>query len=77
MNCNEQVNFVSVPIIPEFLYNINHPDAPLDSTAMTRTTTTKAPPPCQGMRSDLIDLNSTAIDVLGNITSMSWKRCVF
>lgn len=33
---------VTVPIIPEFLYNINHPDAPLDGPVRT-TTTTESP----------------------------------
>lgn len=41
-----------VPIIPEFLYNINHPDAPLDGshpiTTTTTTTTTTRIPPCSG-----------------------------
>ncbi|KAK9718757.1 Major Facilitator Superfamily [Popillia japonica] len=42
-----------VPIIPEFLYNINHPDAPLDgsvpSTTTPRpTTTVRTQPPCPG-----------------------------
>ncbi|CAH1104759.1 unnamed protein product [Psylliodes chrysocephalus] len=36
-----------VPIIPEFLYDINHPDAPLGSARMmTTTTTTSTFPPC-------------------------------
>lgn len=32
-----------VPIIPEFLYNINHPDAPLDGPPKPPTTTTTSP----------------------------------
>ncbi|GJQ77093.1 hypothetical protein Trydic_g23664 [Trypoxylus dichotomus] len=42
-----------LPIIPEFLYNINHPDAPLDgssvpTTTTATTTTVKILPPCSG-----------------------------
>lgn len=61
----------TVPIIPEFLYEINHPDAPLDikhlrTTTTTTTTTTVAPIcpcPCQN-RSDA--LNETALSDTGN-----------
>lgn len=38
-----------VPIIPEFLYDINHPDAPLDSRLKSTTTTTPKPI-CPGSR---------------------------
>lgn len=33
-----------VPIIPEFLYDINHPEAPLDGRPLVTTTTTITPP---------------------------------
>uniref|UniRef100_A0A0K8W5P8 Synaptic vesicular amine transporter n=1 Tax=Bactrocera latifrons TaxID=174628 RepID=A0A0K8W5P8_BACLA len=36
-----------VPIIPEFLYDIRHPDAPLDSFPRTPLTTHTPPPPTQ------------------------------
>ncbi|XP_054738477.1 synaptic vesicular amine transporter [Anastrepha obliqua] len=36
-----------VPIIPEFLYDIRHPDAPLDSYPRTPLTTHTPPPPTQ------------------------------
>ncbi|XP_066259227.1 synaptic vesicular amine transporter [Euwallacea similis] len=35
---------IVVPIIPEFLYDIDHPDAPLDGRPVITTTTTKQPP---------------------------------
>ncbi|XP_072392174.1 synaptic vesicular amine transporter [Diabrotica undecimpunctata] len=35
-----------VPIIPEFLYDINHPEAPLGPVRATTTTTTTTFPPC-------------------------------
>ncbi|KAL1505824.1 hypothetical protein ABEB36_005296 [Hypothenemus hampei] len=35
---------IVVPIIPEFLYDINHPDAPLDGKPKITTTTTQEPP---------------------------------
>jgi len=34
-----------VPIIPEFLYDIRHPDAPLDSFPRTPLTSNVPPPP--------------------------------
>lgn len=42
--------FILVPIIPEFLYDINHPDAPIEGppriTTTTTTTSTLAMNPC-------------------------------
>lgn len=38
--------FFVVPIIPEFLYDIRHPDAPLDSFPRTPLTTPATPAPC-------------------------------
>ncbi|CAH1139551.1 unnamed protein product [Phyllotreta striolata] len=35
-----------VPIIPEFLYDINHPEAPLGPTKVVTTTTAATYPPC-------------------------------
>ena len=37
----------TVPIIPEFLYDIRHPDAPLDSYPRTPLTLHTPPPPTQ------------------------------
>ncbi|CAH1126928.1 unnamed protein product [Ceutorhynchus assimilis] len=37
---------IVVPIIPEFLYDINHPEAPLDGRPLIPTTTTTKVPPC-------------------------------
>lgn len=38
-----------MPIIPEFLYDIRHPDAPLDSFPRTPLTTPRTPLPCDGI----------------------------
>ncbi|CAH1175576.1 unnamed protein product [Phaedon cochleariae] len=52
-----------VPIIPEFLYDINHPDAPLDGPVRvltTTTTTTTTPIPCPCLERDLNNISTTA-----------------
>ncbi|KAK9874979.1 hypothetical protein WA026_005795 [Henosepilachna vigintioctopunctata] len=49
-----------VPIIPEFLYNINHPDAPLDGPVRT---TTPPPNPCEEY------MKAHGIDFLDKITT--------
>ncbi|CAH2004095.1 unnamed protein product [Acanthoscelides obtectus] len=74
-----------VPIIPEFLYDINHPDAPLDGhPRVSKTTTTPAPtvPLCPCERgADRVFLNpndSTTIspitDIDLNITTLSPEK---
>lgn len=56
-----------VPIIPEFLYNIKHPNNTLESTFSTTTMIpTTLHPPCQQGR-ELPDLSTTEIDI--NITT--------
>ena len=40
------IYFFAVPIIPEFLYDIRHPDAPLSGPAAPEITTTNQPPTC-------------------------------
>lgn len=50
-----------MPIIPEFLYDINHPDAPLDSVLETKTTTTTPYPPCEFLRENLNENLTTTI----------------
>lgn len=47
---------ILVPIIPEFLYDINHPDAPLDSPIKSTTTTAKPQMMCPGSRQDIENL---------------------
>lgn len=45
----------TVPIIPEFLYDIRHPDAPLDSFPRTPLTTPRpTSSPCDGPGSALV-----------------------
>ncbi|XP_074041192.1 vesicular monoamine transporter [Leptinotarsa decemlineata] len=55
-----------VPIIPEFLYDINHPDAPLDGrpriTTTTTTTTTPVPCPCQQFNQNIDNYSTTALN---------------
>ncbi|KAG5858415.1 hypothetical protein JTB14_021864, partial [Gonioctena quinquepunctata] len=52
------------PIIPEFLFNINHPDAPLDGpariTTTTTTTTTPNPCPCEQYNQNINNYSTTA-----------------
>ncbi|XP_017783428.1 PREDICTED: synaptic vesicular amine transporter [Nicrophorus vespilloides] len=63
-----------VPIIPEFLYDINHPDAPIDyraHIAPPTTTTTTTLPPCRGYVADnnnLDDTNGTTVSPVEAIT---------
>ncbi|KAK5650016.1 hypothetical protein RI129_001045 [Pyrocoelia pectoralis] len=68
-----------VPIIPEFLYDINHPDAPLDmvlkpSTALPVTTTVTYPP-CEPRREITTppqdeETNTTPMEYTQNFTTL-------
>ncbi|XP_018561457.1 synaptic vesicular amine transporter isoform X2 [Anoplophora glabripennis] len=63
-----------VPIIPEFLYDINHPDAPLDGHVRGTTTTTTPPPPvpisCQQMNQNINYSNTAAPTEIYNFTTL-------
>lgn len=68
-----------VPIIPEFLYDINHPDAPLDmvlkpSTALPKTTTVTYPPceprPEINTVSQDEEINTTPVEYTQNFTTL-------
>ncbi|XP_050297232.1 synaptic vesicular amine transporter isoform X2 [Anthonomus grandis grandis] len=53
---------IVVPIIPEFLYDINHPEAPLKGRPLitTTTTTTTTKEPCSELRKKFnLDVNDT------------------
>lgn len=50
--------FNLVPIIPQFLYDINHPEAPLDGKPLITTTTTTKEPPCEKYIKMLSQLSS-------------------
>ncbi|XP_045467945.1 synaptic vesicular amine transporter isoform X2 [Harmonia axyridis] len=67
-----------VPIIPEFLYNINHPDAPLDGPVRTTTTTTPAPSLCEEYARihgiDYLRDVSTEADNLDNMTTIDPEK---
>lgn len=59
-----------VPIIPEFLYDINHPNAPLDK--LSHATTTKATPtpnPCAKYMKD-VNITSTTSNYSGKIPTL-------
>lgn len=69
-----------VPIIPEFIYDINHPDAPLDMVLKSKTTpppvtTTVAYPPCEP-RPDIRtpspyeETNTTPTEFTSNFTTL-------
>ncbi|KAF2884537.1 hypothetical protein ILUMI_21630 [Ignelater luminosus] len=65
-----------VPIIPEFLYDINHPDAPLDMVLQSTTppSTTTPYPPCEPRQEITDDNLSTTIsptDYLDNLTTVN------
>ncbi|KAL3277417.1 hypothetical protein HHI36_012765 [Cryptolaemus montrouzieri] len=61
----------SVPIIPEFLYNINHPDAPLDGPVRTTTTPAPTPNPCeQYLKAHGIDFLDVATTEADNMTTI-------
>lgn len=44
-------SYFTVPIIPQFLYDIRHPEAPLDSLPIGPPTTPAPPPPCINQQS--------------------------
>lgn len=56
-------NNFSVPIIPEFLYDIRHPDAPLSSLPKLPPSTPIPPVPC--------DSQSTALNDKSEFTTQS------
>lgn len=56
-NTNIVFCFFLVPIIPEFLYDIRHPDAPLDSFPRTPLTTPR--PTLQPCDRDLVTTDGT------------------
>ncbi|XP_044258856.1 synaptic vesicular amine transporter [Tribolium madens] len=60
-----------VPIIPEFLYDINHPDAPLDKPSRAITTkATPTPNPCAKYMKNLdVNITATTSNYLDNITT--------
>ncbi|EEZ98884.1 Vesicular acetylcholine transporter-like Protein [Tribolium castaneum] len=60
-----------VPIIPEFLYDINHPDAPLDKPSRAITTkATPTPNPCaKYMKNQDVNITATTSNYLDNITT--------
>lgn len=53
-----------MPIIPEFLYDINHPDAPIEGPPRITTTTTTTPAvpvnPCPCEQNQNINFSTTA-----------------
>ncbi|CAH0559531.1 unnamed protein product [Brassicogethes aeneus] len=62
-----------VPIIPEFLYDINHPDAPLDGRVrVTTTTTTTTQSPCARNINDNFNYSTTSVSPTeyGNYTTL-------
>lgn len=72
----KQTILISVPIIPEFLYDINHPDAPLDMVLQSTTppSTTTPYPPCEPRQEITDDNLSTTIsptDYLGMFCSVN------
>ncbi|XP_077288588.1 vesicular monoamine transporter [Arctopsyche grandis] len=62
-----------VPIIPEFLYDIRHPDAPLSGPVMQEVTTTLTPPcVCPGTLNITTNTNETNTAV--NVTALEQMR---
>ncbi|ENN76646.1 hypothetical protein YQE_06825, partial [Dendroctonus ponderosae] len=62
------------PIIPEFLYDINHPNAPLDGRPVITTTTTTKKPPCDKFVKMLSQLSPEFNESLYATTTTSYEN---
>ncbi|XP_048523961.1 synaptic vesicular amine transporter [Dendroctonus ponderosae] len=65
---------IVVPIIPEFLYDINHPNAPLDGRPVITTTTTTKKPPCDKFVKMLSQLSPEFNESLYATTATSYEN---
>ncbi|KAH1019211.1 hypothetical protein HUJ04_009062 [Dendroctonus ponderosae] len=65
---------IVVPIIPEFLYDINHPNAPLDGRPVITTTTTTKKPPCDKFVKMLSQLSPEFNESLYATTTTSYEN---